>query len=323
MKILILGMGVIGTTYGYLLKKSGNEVHHLVRHENNSFLPCSLQIDILDGRHNKKGIQYEDNYEVIYCQKPDTYDFILISVSKGKIKEAIECIKEHKIEGTVLLFCNFWYTQDEITNMLSSYPYIIGFPTAGGALKDNVLECVVFDHIMLEQEEKASIQNYKKLETLFQNADISIEKPYDMTEWIWLHMAINAGVTTSALEKGKRIDPYDMANNLMNDAAKLQETVLTIRETSHIVEKRGIDLSNYKGELFPYKIPSKLAGIIMKKMFKQNELTRRIMLLHNDVSDILYGVRSVYSTGMDLDVKAHRFYTKAEEAFRIENKKNI
>lgn len=139
-----------------------------------------------------------------------------------------------------MLFCDFWHTHDEITNMLSLYPFIIGFPTAGGA-KDNVLECVVFDHIMLEQEEKASVHNYEKLEDLFKHADISIETPYDMTEWIWLHMAINASVTTSALEKGKRIDPYDMANNLMNDAAKLQETVLKIRETSHIVEKVGVD----------------------------------------------------------------------------------
>ena len=39
MKICILGLGVIGTTYGYVFKKAGHQVEHLLREMNNPNKP--------------------------------------------------------------------------------------------------------------------------------------------------------------------------------------------------------------------------------------------------------------------------------------------
>lgn len=63
---------------------------------------------------------------------------------------------------------------------------------------DGSLDCVLFDHIMLESRDKANISNYSDLISLLNSADIKQEIPYDMFEWIWIHMAINAGVTSTA-----------------------------------------------------------------------------------------------------------------------------
>ena len=41
----------------------------------------------------------------------------------------------------------------------------------------------------------------------------------------------------------------------------------------------------------------------MKIMFAKNELTRKIMTLHNDKQDIFYCCQSVYQTGQELGVK--------------------
>jgi 2-dehydropantoate 2-reductase len=71
-----------------------------------------------------------------------------------------------------------------------------------------------------------------------------------------------------------------------------------------------VNLRQYAGELWPYKIPSFIAGIAMKKLFKANELTRRIMLLHNDISDILYGCACLYDAGQSLKVKTPLFSSK-------------
>lgn len=43
MKICILGLGVIGTTYGYVFKKAGHQVEHLLREMNNPNIPSSLE----------------------------------------------------------------------------------------------------------------------------------------------------------------------------------------------------------------------------------------------------------------------------------------
>lgn len=76
-----------------------------------------------------------------------------------------------------------------------------------GEEKDGKLNCVLFDHIMLEGRDKAKIHNYDDLISFLDSADIKQEIPHDMFEWIWVHMAINAGVTSTATREGKIDDP--------------------------------------------------------------------------------------------------------------------
>ena len=98
----------------------------------------------------------------------------------------------------------------------------------------------------------------------------------------------------------------------MKDAHALSITVKAIRETIQVVKARGVDLSFYKDELLPYRIPSTFAGILMKRMFKTNELTRRIMTLHSDVGDMLYGCKCVYETGKLKHLELPIFYSNIE-----------
>ena len=135
------------------------------------------------------------------------------------------------------------------------------------------------------------------------SADIKAEVPFDMIEWIWLHMAINAGVITTASKYGDVSDIAQSASNIMNSASGLSEAVITIREAVKVVKARGVKLNHYNNELMVYKIPSRLAGIIMRQMFKTNELTRRIMELHSNMDDLIYVCKSVYDSGKELGVK--------------------
>ena len=53
----------------------------------------------------------------------------------------------------------------------------------------------------------------------------------------------------------------------------------------------------------------------MKKLFAGNELTSRIMTLHNDVKDILYGCRCVYDEGRKHDLELPLFYGNMNRVF--------
>lgn len=82
--------------------------------------------------------------------------------------------------------------------------------------------------------------------------------------------------------------------------------------TFHIVrEGRNVPSSvrvHHGNEIFPYKIPAWLAGIAMKRLFAGNELTSRIMTLHDDVKDIVYGCRCVYDEGKRRGLELPLFY---------------
>lgn len=312
MNILIIGLGVIGTTYGYLFKKAGFNVEHYIRKNSSKNNIDKLNIELLDGRTNAKGEASSDEYIVNKATRNE-YDFIFVAVSSGKISGVIDELKNENISGTLVFGCGIWEERSYIDNITTGWNYILGYPVAGGNIENQTLNCCVFDHFMLEQKEKANISNYDDIESVFKACNIKLEQPYDMLEWIWLHMAINAGVVSVAGSYGDIKNASTSAENLMDSAKRLSEAVRSIRETSKIIASRGVKLKNYNNELFAYKLPTIISAPIMKKMFRDNILTRKIMTLHGNLDDLLFVCKSVYDKGKENNISAPLFYGNYEK----------
>lgn len=311
MNILIVGLGVIGTTYGYLFSKAGHNVEHYIRKTSKNYNVKELKVELLDGRMNSKGENIQDTY-LIHKASQQHYDLIFVSVPSGKIESVVEELNKENITGTILLGCGIWEERSFLKNIMKDREWILGYPVAGGNITKDILYCCVFDHFMLEKKEKASISNYDDIQTLFNKCQIELEQPYDMLEWIWLHMAINAGVVSVAGRYGDMKDVSTSAENLMNSSKKLSEAVRSIRETSKIVGSRGVTLKHYNNELFAYKLPTIISSPIMKRMFATNILTRKIMTLHSNLQDLLYVCQCVYDEGKKNKIEAPLFYNNYE-----------
>ncbi len=314
MKILVIGLGTIGSIYGYVFQKAGHEVEHYLRKDSPKAAVKQLQVDLLDGRADKDGIQSCDVYQVKHCSSK-TYDFIFVSVPSGGLTSVIDSLATDGISGTLILACGIWEDRAYVDKLVKGYSYILGYPVAGGNIRDNRLTCCLFDHFMLERKEKAAISNYEKLAKLFADCQIQLEQPYDMLEWIWLHMGINAGVISVMGKSGDVKDTAAAAEQLMDSIQYLKEAVKTIRETSQIVASRGVNLKHYKNELLAYKLPTVISAPLMKRMFAKKVLTRKIMTLHNNLSDLLFVCKCVYDSGQDMNITAPHFYQAYEEAF--------
>ena len=63
-------------------------------------------------------------------------------------------LRKNNIKGTLVFFCNFWDTRKEVQEWAGDYDYILAFPTAGGHMQEDHLDGVLFDHLMLEGEQK-------------------------------------------------------------------------------------------------------------------------------------------------------------------------
>ena len=59
MNILIIGLGVIGSTYGFLFKQAGHHVEHYLRNESHKKGTKQLSVSLLDGRKSTEGIRTE------------------------------------------------------------------------------------------------------------------------------------------------------------------------------------------------------------------------------------------------------------------------
>lgn len=309
MKILILGLGVIGTTYAYLFQKAGAETEHFIRENKRAECPETVSVGLLDGRKNRKGQELRDSYTVHMARSGSSYDLILVSVPGGRLKEAVNTLDKNRMSGPVLVFSGIWEDRNYVDTVMEGRKYLLGYPVAGGQIEwqKAELNSVLFDHVMLEREEKAGIDGYAGLISLFGKAGIKAECPFDMLEWIWLHMAINAGVIVNAAAVGDIRDSAAAAGKLMNDPAALSRTIRTVRECVEAVGARGADLRSYANELAFYKFPAGMGGMLMKHMFRTNQLTRRIMELHANRDDLLYVCRNIHRLVRELGVSTPLF----------------
>lgn len=332
MDILVVGLGVIGATYGHLFKSAGHNVEHMIRPESPKARVESLNVELLDGRVDAAGVQWSSTYEIAHSSKT-SYDLVFVSVPSGAIEAVVRDLDAADITGTLLICCGIWEDRDFINRAVGERPSLLGYPVAGGRIEldghslsgspvadgtsphkplNGTLSCCVFGHFMLESEQNAAIAQYHDIACLFADCGIELECPHDMLEWIWLHMAINAAVVSVAGRHGDVEDTSASAERLMDSEALLAEAVLAIREASKIVESRGLDLRNYRDELAPYTIPLAVSAPVMKRMFAKSELTRKIMTLHGNTDDLIFVCRSLYDAGKAAGIEAPVFYTSCE-----------
>ncbi len=312
MKILVLGVGVIGTVYGYMLKEGGNQVEHYIRPTSKNKDVNSLMVSLLDGRYSENGETVLGKYQIDHAIENSQYDYILVSLPAVNLEEAVATIAENGFKGTILLFCGIWESREYIDRIMNGREYILGYPVAGGRIdkENNHLECVLFDHIMLEGKTEHSVSNYDDIARSFGNLGIKQECPHDMSEWIWLHMGINAGVvsTIMSIAEGNTDKAVQAVEALMDNVGHLHRAIVAIRECMNIIASRGVKLRHYRGEVIPYLLPTWLSKHLMKRMFAKNELTRKIMLLHSNIPDLISVCQTVYRQGKSANVKAPVFY---------------
>lgn len=308
MRILVLGLGVIGTTYGYLLREAGHTVEHILRPDSPGAAVEQLRIDLLDGRKNSHGELTHGTYRVQPAPVGASYDLVLVSTGSLQLPGVLRTLDDHIGASPILMLSGIWETRESLEQLLQGRDFALGYPVAGGSmdLDARSLNAVVFDHLQLDGPDRPSRARTAAVEA-FTSAGILPEYPTDMLEWIWVHMAINAGVITAAAVDADMSNPAQAAEALMDDSRRLRLAIRLVRECLTIVAARGVNLRRYRSEIAPFRIPTMIAAPLMKRMFASNELTRRIMLLHANPSDLSYVCGSVYREGQALGVSTPRF----------------
>lgn len=107
MRLLVIGTGVIGTTYAWQLMQAGCEVTHYVRKgRKEMFDREGMKIECLDMRRSK-GVETKVDYrpDFVDClANKNRYDLILISVGSDQLVPVLELLKEKAGEADVLFF---------------------------------------------------------------------------------------------------------------------------------------------------------------------------------------------------------------------------
>jgi len=288
MEIVVLGAGVIGTTYALAWRQAGHRVTHLVRPERSVGAPRRFRVNLLDGR-TKPPTRSQIEHVVDAAADADlaAADFLFVSVPGHALPGAIDTARARGLGNRLVLFSGGWESREELDALVGRSDYVLGYPIAGGGFEGELLRAVLFDSVKLEAARPETQALHDLAERAFGDAGITPEPEVRMLEWLWIHEAINAGIITAIAASAQEGEPLAaVVERALGDRRTLARGIGNIRECLRVVQGRGVRLRDHRGDVIPYYLPRWLSSRLMVRLFRTQELSREIMLLHHNVADL-------------------------------------
>jgi ketopantoate reductase len=244
MRVLTIGVGVIGTTYSWQLQKAGFDLTHYVRGNRNrigQYREQGIRIRCLDLRQSGK-VEYEEVYQPKFVDDfstNDGYDYILVSVNSNQLADLLPELLLKSGSATILFLQNMRIGDDEmIDNYLDKSKYVIAYPfKAGGGRTGDLIETVIFgmrlSNTVIGEKDGQVTERIKHLYRMLKKADMNPKIipdiiPYIRTHYVWAACCVAAYIKAGTYARFK-------------EAESIEESYLAMREGWKICTEQGIN----------------------------------------------------------------------------------
>lgn len=269
MKILIYGMGVIGSLYTVLLSKAGFDVTVLARGKRLT--------DLRDNGlryYNKGKIDKVDIAVIDKLENSDSYDFIFLPVRSEQLKSALQNLKDN-VSPNIVTMTNTLERYDELEALCGEKRLIPAFPGAGGSIDNGVLNASLTPRI-IQPTTFAEIGGHKTERThmlaqIFRKSHIPYQIVPDMHNWQVSHLGMVVPIA----------DAYYASNSpetVYKDNKIMRYTSERMKSNFKILSKHKM-LSPFKFNLFMI-CPTFIFTAVLKQVFK-SRFGHRFMYEHS------------------------------------------
>lgn len=269
MKILNIGVGVIGTTYSWQLQKAGFEMTHLVRgNKIVEYKDQGIKIHCLDLR-KPGGVVVEECYRPDFVDDfsaNDGYEFILVSVNSNQLAVLLPALNSKAGNATIVFLQNMRIGDDELINQhLDRARYVIAYPfKAGGGRKGNIIDTVIFGlsltNTVIGEVDGKITARVKTLQRIFKKAGMNPKIIPDIIPYIRTHYIWGACCLAAYIKAGS------YARFMQDDLIK--ESYLAMREGWEICVRQGINPRKVAPTKY-YYLPFFLLIPVTKWLYKQ------------------------------------------------------
>lgn len=315
MRVLVVGAGIVGTIYGWVLAESGNDVVHLVRSGRAAALREGLLLDIFDRRKGS-----ERNFRGLYklrvietLSATDPFKLIVVPTKHYELTQTLEEIVSQAGAADFLLLTQNWRGTKEIDSILPRPRYAYGDAKAGGAFSEGTLVAAL-SAIDIGPPEGDPSTPAKTSADLFASANIKSRLHADMLHYLWIQYAITGGLWAALVHAGS-------FEAILNDRKAGSAAFAAVRECLEVVKRRGVAVSQYP-EANPFLTNSALRrGIyswLTRWMFRHDEYTKRCSAhAFGDAVEVRTFYDDLIATGRNLGVSMPTMETYAEDIKRF------
>jgi 2-dehydropantoate 2-reductase len=300
MQVLVVGVGIIGSIYGWALAESGHHVVHLVRSSRAAAWRDGLPLDMFDRRkgHKRKfrGLYRLNAIETL--SPTDTFELVIVPVKHYALVETLKEIVAKVGAAEFLLLTQNWRRTEEIDPILPRTRYVYGDAKAGGTFSQGKLIAAV-KAIDIGSPEGEPSALARKVESLFFSADIPTRLHSEMLHYLWIQYAITGGLWAALVQAGS-------LDAILGDRDSTSAALRAVCECLDVVRQRGVDLSPYP-ETEPFLTNSALRvriNIWMTRwLFRHDEYTKRCSAhAFGDPTEVKTFYDDIIGTGRQLGV---------------------
>ncbi len=271
MKTLVVGTGVIGTTYGWALTEAGVDVTHYVRPSSpDAGTVREVSLDVLDERRGHRGTRIA-TYPmrcVAQVDATDGYELVLVAVNAHQLAEVLATLEPVVgPDATFLLMTSNWDGTAAVDALLPRERYLLGYPDCGGTARAGVYWVELGDRVHLGALEGQSAQRLAEVAALFASATMRPDVRSDILHWLWVH---NASATGFAAGYAK----YGGVKELIADRPLLRTCVQATVEALRLCQTRGVALEQYPEVSF-VGWPTWVVMTFVRRMWFTNPSMRR------------------------------------------------
>ncbi|MGC4118635.1 MAG: 2-dehydropantoate 2-reductase N-terminal domain-containing protein [Myxococcales bacterium] len=241
MRFLVVGEGVIGSTYGWQLSLAGHEVTHWLRDEERAkrLQSQGMPLRFLDLRGGRTDSETVYRPGATSTPAADGWEVIVVSVRSQQLAALLPELGKRFTRGTFLFLQNLRMGGDElIGRALDPERVVVGYPfKAGGGRDQRGIQTVLFGnaltHTMLGRLDGRITPEVRAVARALRRARMSPKLtrrivPYVRTHYVW------AAASVAALRKAGSYDRF-----LAPEAQR--EAYVAMREGWEICRSQGID----------------------------------------------------------------------------------
>lgn len=260
-KVLIIGAGVIGSIYGYKLIKSGNDITFL---DKDIRLKELIEKGLILKINNSESIVRTRNFNVVSTiSSSDIYDYIIITVQMNQLPSVYSYLMNNQ-SNNIVFMVNNPEGSNEYSKYIEEQKIIIGFPGAGGEIKDGLLKGHIVSALIqpttigtMNRENRNAVQ---ELRSILKQAGFPVSVNANMNSWLINHLAMICPLGNAIYADGG--DNYTLSRNNI----KLKKVVQALKESFRFINdsKIGINPTKFKIILF---CPKAVLFLLIKFMY--------------------------------------------------------
>lgn len=240
-KMLIVGLGNIGTTFGWALSEAGVDITHVVRKGKGSFFAEGIKLDVLDLREDDPSPRLHlYRPKVVEEVSPeDGYDLVMVPTKHYQLAGALSDYRDRvRPDAYFLVFTANWEGPRAVDELLPRVRYTWGYSATNGGPSGDVLCMNLRKDYRIGKIEGSPDSLLESVIELFGRAGFEPDLKEDMLGWLLAHHALNAGLIGAALYAGGQ-------QELTADPEALRLMAGAIREALAVVKARGVDVSGF------------------------------------------------------------------------------